>query len=290
MDIHVLRNFLAVAREENITRAAESLHIAQSSLSKQIIDLEQELGEKLLIRGKRKLTLTEDGIFLRRRAEEIIRLMEKTEQELITSPAEISGEVAIGGFPDAQVLQAAAALRKRHPGIQFRFFVDDATSVTDQLDHGSLDFAILLTPVDTMKYECIPLMRSGRWGLLMPDNVPLSAKNTIQKEDFRRVPLIFHQRAGLQREISLWAETEPENLNIAATYNVVYGSPVPFVKSGLGYFLTSEHLFDAEIHDNICFRPLEPPLELHHAFVWKRYPTFSKAARAFLEEIRRSRD
>lgn len=286
MDVYVLRNFLAIAREGNITRAAESLHMAQSSLSKQLIDLENELGKKLLIRGKRKITLTEDGIFLRRRAEEIVRLVEKTERELIAGSSEISGEVTIGGVTDLQVLRAAAALRKTHPGIQFRFFVGDATSVMEQLDHGSLDFAVLLAPVDTMKYESLPLQKSGRWGLLVPCGSPLAEKAGVLREDFCRIPLISHHRAGLQREISLWAEAEPEDLNIAATYNVVYGSPVPFVQSGLGYFLTSEEFLGEERHDGVCFRPLDPPLELHYAFVWKRYPTFSKAAEAFLEKVK----
>lgn len=287
MDIRVLRNFLAVAREENITRAAESLHIAQPSLSKQLMDLEKELGKQLLIRGKRKITLTEDGVLLRKRADEIVTLLEKTEREISTDTTDISGEIFIGGSPTKSMLQAAAALRAEHPGIQFHFYSSDAIDVTERLDHGSLDFAVLLEPVDTVKYEYLSLMDSYRWGLLMPIGCPLAQKATVQKENLCAAPLIMHRRAGLQRKIALWAGTEPEHMNIAATYNVVNGSPVHFVRSGLGYFLTSENYLAAKPDPGVCFRPLDPPLELHHALVWKHHPVFSKASEAFLEKVRR---
>ena len=146
MDIRVLKYFLAVAREENITRAAESLHIAQPSLSKQMMELEAELGKPLLIRGKRKIGLTEEGMLLRKRAEDIIALLEKTEQEISADSGEIKGEIAIGGSVPPLLLQAAASLHSRYPGIQFQFYVGDATDVTERLDHGNLDFAILLAP------------------------------------------------------------------------------------------------------------------------------------------------
>lgn len=286
MDIRVLRNFLAVAREENITRAAESLHIAQPSLSKQLIDLEKELGKQLLIRGKRKVTLTEDGILLRKRADEIVTLLEKTKQEIILDTAEISGEISIGGTPTKKVLQISAALRKKHTGIQFDFFSSDATDVVERLDHGSLDFAVLLEPIDTTKYEYISLPDFDCWGLLMPSNCELAKKSVIQREDLCNVPLIFHRRIGLQRKIALWAQTEIEHMNIAATYNVINGNPAQFVKSGLGYFLTSEDRASAGLDPDVCFRPLSPKLELHHALVWKRYPIFNKAAEIFLNEFR----
>lgn len=286
MDIRVLRNFLAVAREGNITRAAESLHITQPSLSKQLMDLEKELGKQLFIRGKRKITLTEDGALLRKRADEIVALMEKTKQEISLDTAEVSGEISIGGTPTKKVLQVAAALRKKHPGIQFHFFSSDATDVVERLDHGSLDFAILLEPIDTTKYEYISLPDFDCWGLLMPNDCDLAKKNVIQREDLCSVPLIFHRRIGLQREIALWAQTEVEHMDIAATYNVINGNPSQFVKSGLGYFLTSQYLAAVGIDPDVCFRPLFPQLELHYAFVWKRYPIFNKASKTFLNELK----
>ncbi len=284
MDIRLMRYFLAVAREENITRAAETLHIAQPSLSKQLMELEDELGKQLLIRGKRKVTLTEDGILLRKRAEEIVALFEKTEAEL-RSDTSVEGEVAIGGMSTKQILLAAAELRKTHPGVRFRFYASDANDVTEKLDHGSLDFAVLLIPVDEVKYESFPLTDSSRWGVILPTDHPQAQKSALTREDFRSLPLIVHQREGLQREIASWAMTDPEELNISATYNVVNGDPSEFVRSRLGCFLTTENHLASVYAPDICFRPLDPPLLVHHALVWKRHTILGKAASAFFEQI-----
>ena len=283
MDIRLLRYFLAVAREENITRAAESLHISQPSLSKQLMELEREVGKPLLLRGKRKITLTDDGVLLRNRAEEILSLMEKTERELSADAPQISGEVAIGGNPPATILRAAAAVRQAYPGIHFRFYSSDATDVTERLDHGSLDFAVLLEPVNTAKYEYLSLHDSGRWGLLLPKSCPLAGKTFVEKEDLLDIPLILHRRVGLQQAIAHWAQTEIERLHVAATYNVINGDPSAFVQSGLGYLLITDDHLPEQLNPLLCFRPLSPPLEIRHALVWKRYAVFTKAADAFLQ-------
>ena len=286
MEIRVLRNFLVVVREQNITRAAESLHIAQPSLSKQLMDLERELGKPLLIRGKRKITLTDDGVLLRKRAEEIVALMEKAQREIASDTAEISGRIAIGGLPPEKLLRAAAALRTEHNGVQFDFYASDATDITERLDHGVLDFAVLLEPVDAAKYDSFSLRDFARWGLVAPVGCALAQKAAVRREDLCSVPLMIHRRAGLQLEIARWAQTEPERLHVVATYNVVDGNPAAFVRSGLGYYLTSEDHLAANLDPDVCFRPLEPPLEICHALVWKRYPVFSKAAEAFLQRVR----
>ncbi len=286
MDIRVLQNFLVVAQAENITRAAELLHISQPSLSRQLMDLEAELGRQLLIRGKRKLSLTEDGVLLRKRAEEIVALTEKTMREIGSDAAGSEGEISIGGWPAPRVLRAAAALRAAHSGVRFNFYGSDATDVIERLDHGSLDFAVLLEPVDAVKYEYLSLKDSFRWGLLMPDDCPLAAQPCVSREALRAVPLIMHRRAGLQRSIALWAQTQPERLNIAATYNVVNSSPAYFVRSGLGHLVVGEDHLDADRAPGVCFRPFEPPLRLHHALVWKRYSPLGRAAAAFLDEMR----
>lgn len=282
MEIRLLRYFLAAAREENITRAAESLHISQPSLSRQLMELEQEVGKQLLIRGKRKITLTEDGVLLRKRADEIITLLEKTERELTADTAQISGEVAIGGNPTASVLGTAAAVRREYPDIRFRFYSSDATDVTERLDHGSLDFAVLLEPVDTAKYEYLSLRETARWGILLPESSPLAEKPAVERADLLGIPLILHHRIGLQQEIVHWAQTEIEHLNVAATYNVVNGDPADFVKSGLGYLLTTDNHLPQQPDPGLCFRPLFPALTVRHALVWKRYAVFSKAAEMFL--------
>ena len=223
-----------MVREENITHAAESLHISQPSLSKQLMELEQEAGKQLLVRGKRKITLTEEGVLLRKRADEIITLLEKTERELNADSMQIGGEVSIGGDPTPPVLNAAAAIRRTFPEIRFRFYSSDATDVTERLDHGSLDLAVLLTPVDTTKYEYLSLPDSARWGLLLPESSVLAGKAGVEREDLLGIPLILHQRIGLQQEIAHWAQIEIEQLHIAATYNVINGNPAAFLQSGLG--------------------------------------------------------
>lgn len=287
MEIRLLRYFLAAAREENITRAAESLHISQPSLSKQLMELERELGKPLLIRGGRKLALTEDGVLLRRRAEEILALLDKTERELTADRAALSGSIAIGGMPTHAILHTAAALRAENPGLRFDFFSGDATDVCEQLDHGSLDFAVLLQPVDTLKYKFLPLHDSSRWGVLMPDSDALAAHPVIDRQTLCRLPLITHRRPGLQREIEHWAQTDFAQLNIAATYNIAAGDPAVFVRSGLGYFLTTENHLSEQLDAGLRFCPLDPPLEIHHALVWKRHALLSKAAQAFLDACKK---
>lgn len=285
MDIRVLRYFLTVAREENITRAAESLHITQPSLSKQLMELEQELGKQLLIRGKRKLTLTDDGVLLRKRAEEIVALLEKTEQELSADTA-LGGKISIGGLPGKRVLQAAAELRAEHPDVSFDFYSGDACEIIERLDHGSLDFAVLLEPVDGVKYDYVSLGERARWGLIMPDNCELAMKPAIKREDLCSVPLILHKRVGLQRTIEHWAQTDLDHMNVAATYNVLNGDPAALVRSGLGYVLITDDHLPGQLGSGLCFRRLEPPLESSHALIRKRHAVLSKPAEAFLEKVK----
>ena len=285
MDIRVLRYFLTVAREENITRAAESLHITQPSLSKQLMELEQELGKQLLVRGKRKLTLTDDGVLLRKRAEEIVALLEKTEQELSADTA-LGGKISIGGLPGKRVLQAAAELRAEHPDVSFDFYSGDACEIIERLDHGSLDFAVLLEPVDGVKYDYVSLGERARWGLIMPDNCELAMKPAIKREDLCSVPLILHKRVGLQRTIEHWAQTDLDHMNVAATYNVLNGDPAALVRSGLGYVLITDDHLPGQLGSGLCFRRLEPPLESSHALIRKRHAVLSKPAEAFLEKVK----
>ena len=285
MEVRELRYFLAVAREENITRAAESLHIAQPSLSKQLMELERKLGKQLLIRGKRKITLTEEGVLLRKRAEEIIELVEKTEQEISYDLEEVVGEIHIGGSTSKSILSTAAQLRKEHPGIRYQFYSGDATDVSERLDHGSLDFAVMLQPIDSIKYEFLSLPDGSEWGIPYDKKDPLASKKSVTKDELKTIPLIMHQRIGLQSEIAHWAGTDLGNLNIAATYNVVHGSPVPFVQQGLGYFLTTRDLLAPVLDPEVCFLPLEPKLPTQLALVWKKHAVFSKAAEMFIKHI-----
>lgn len=288
MELQTLQYFLAVTKEENITRAAESLHISQPYLSKQLMKLENEFGKQLLIRGKRKITLTEDGIILRKRAEEILSLVEKTEYDLSANTPQISGEITIGGNPTITVLNTAACLRSQYPNVHFQFYSSDAIDVLERLEHGSIDFSIFLEPIDISEYDYIPLPESSRWGLLMPSDCKLAENDSVEKNNLLEIPLIIHRRAGLQQLISHWADTDIENFNIAATYNVVNGSPTKFIKSGLGFYLTTEDLLPTVLEQDVCFRPLNPPLEIHYALIWKRTAFQSKAAEIFLRELKQS--
>lgn len=286
MDIRILRNFLAVCREENITRAAEVLHISQPSLSKQLKDLEEELEKQLLIRGKRKITLTQEGILLRKRAEEVVELYDKMEREMKSDLHEICGTIGIGGAPTYDVLKVASWMREKYPDVQFEFYMNEETEVMERLDHGTLDFAVILEPVDTVKYESISLSESYHWGVMMPADCKFAANTTVTPDEIRSMPIIMHKRAGLQRTISSWAGTETEKLNIVATYNVMNGNPIKYVTSGLGYFLTTEELLPETLDNRVCFKPLNPALEIHFALVWKRHATLSRAAEYFLNKCK----
>lgn len=286
MDIRVLKYFLAVAQEENITRAAESLHIAQPSLSKQMMELEQSLGKKLLVRGKRKITLTEEGIFLRKRAEDIVSLVEKTRQEISSDFTDITGEIVIGGNATPTLLQAVSSMQKQYPNVVFQFYSGDASDVTERLEHGNLDFASLLQPIDTVKYEYLPLPDTSIWGVLMKKDSPFSSMNAIKKEHLLQMPLILHRRIGLQQMIADWAQTDLRSLHITATYNVLHGSPVPFVENNIGYFLTTRDLLAPKLDDSVVFKPLEPALKKQSNLVWKRKNILSNPARVFLEIVR----
>ena len=288
MDIRVLKYFLAVAREENITRAAESLHIAQPSLSKQMMELEQELGKQLLIRRKRKITLTEEGILLRKRAEDIVALVEKTEQEISSDFANVSGEISIGGSIPHTLMTAASTIRSKYPDVSFQFYSGDAIDVTERLDHGNIDFAVLLQPIDNTKYEYIALPDHSIWGVLMKNESPFAYLDVIRPDDLLQMPLILHRRAGLQQDIADWAGTDIEHLHITATYNIVHGSPATFVQNDIGYFLTTQDQLSPEPYSRVTFRPLEPKLEVKYNLVWKRRNVFSRAASLFLENVRQS--
>ena len=286
MDVRILRYFLAVAREENITRAAESLHIAQPSLSKQLMELEQELGKTLLLRGKRKITLTEEGVLLRKRAEEIIELVDKTEREISADAGQLIGEISIGGNLHPSILEAAAKLRGSNPGVSFQFYSNDATDVTERLMHGTLDFTTLLAPVDASRYESLCLPEHSYWGLLVRADSPMAKASCVHREEIRGLPLIMHRRAGLQRLLAQWAETALGQLNIAATYNVINGSTVSLVQSGLGSLLITRDLLDPELNSSVRFLPLDPPLETHYMLVWKKNATLTKPAERFLSVLK----
>ena len=288
MDIRVLQYFLTVAREESITRAAETLRMTQPPLSRQLKDLEDELGKKLLIRGSKKVTLTEDGMLLRKRAEEMIDLMEKTKAELASSDENIHGEIYIGGGEtDAIALfaQAAGKLQKKHPMVHYHIYSGDAEIVMEKLDKGLIDFGLLVGPVDVSRYDNMRLPISDTWGVLMRKDTPLAEKDVICAGDLWDKPLIVSQQAYTGSDISAWLEKDLHKLNVVMTYNLIYNA-AHFVKAGFGYAITLDHLVNTTGESELCFRPLYPILKAELSIVWKKYQVFSRASKEFLRLLK----
>lgn len=288
MDVRVLRYFLAVAREESITGAADYLHLTQPTLSRQLMDLEIELGKKLFIRGSRRVTLTEDGLLLRKRAEEILDLVEKTESEFHeTDQTEITGDIYIGGGEtDAMrlVAQTAKQLQSEHPNIRYHLFSGNAEDVTERLDKGLLDFGILIEPADLSRYDYIKLPAADVWGVLMRKDSPLAQQEYVQPKDLWRLPLLTSRQVMAQKGLLEWLGKKPEELNIISTYNLIYNAAL-MVDEGLGYALTLDKLVNTTGDCTLCFRPLKPRLEVGLDLVWKKYQVFSKATSKFLEQL-----
>lgn len=288
MDIRTLRYFLAVAREENISNAAASLHMTQPPLSRAMQELEEEIGKKLFIRGNRKIILTQDGLLLRKRATEILDLVEKTEAELSSSEdEEIVGDIYIGGGEtDAMQLIAdtATKLQKDCPGIKYHLYSGNADDITERLEKGLLDFGIIIGSADIQKYDYIRLPATDRWGILMRKDSPLAAREEIYPEDLWKLPLLTSRQSLVNNELSGWMRMDFEKLNIVATYNLLYNATL-MVKSGLGYALCLDKLADTSSESSLCFRPLAPKLEVNLNIVWKKYQFFTKAAQKFLQTL-----
>lgn len=287
MDIRVLNYFLTVAREESITRAAETLHMTQPPLSRQLKELEDELGKQLLIRGRKRITLTEDGMLLKKRAEEMIDLMEKTKSEISSPRDNISGEIYIGsGETDviSIVAQVARDLQKDHPFIRYHIYSGDASHVTERLDKGLIDFGLLVEPVDVTKYDYVRLPLKDTWGILMRKDSPLAQKEFICAEDLWDKPLIVsHQTAG-SSEMSAWLKKDMSKLNVVAHYDLIYNAS-HFVKKGFGYAIALDKLVNTTGESPLCFRSLSPTLEAGLCIVWKKYQVFSRASEAFLAAL-----
>ena len=288
MDIRVLQYFLAVAREESITKAAETLRMTQPPLSRQLKDLEDELGKKLLIRGSKKVTLTEEGMLLRKRAEEMIDLMEKTRAELAASDENITGEIYIGGGEtDAISLfaQTAGKLQKKYPLIHYHIYSGDAEIVMEKLDKGLIDFGLLVGPVDVSKYDYMRLPICDIWGVLMRKDSPLAENEVVRAEDLWDKPLIISHQTYSASDIFAWLNMESHKLNIVMTYNLIYNA-AHFVKTGFGYAITLDKLVNTTGDSELCFRPVFPILEAGLCIVWKKYQIFSRASKEFLRLLK----
>lgn len=287
MDIRVLRYFLTVAREESFSRAAEALFLSQPTLSRQIKDMEEELGVTLFIRTNRNVILTKEGMRLRKRAQEIVDLMDKTREEFSDLEEEISGDVYIGSGEThvmRQIARIAIAVQREHPGVHYHLYSGNADDVTERLDKGLLDFGVVIEPADIHKYDSLKIPGRDTWGLLMQKAHPLSSREFISPADLEGIPLLTSRQTAVSGGLSSWLGKNLDTLDVVATYNLVFNAAL-MVEQGMGCALTLDHLVDTMANTDLCFRPLTPKLEVGLSLVWKKYQIFSPAADAFLRQM-----
>lgn len=291
MEIRVLRYFLTVAREENITRAANVLHITQPTLSRQLMQLEEELDAQLFIRGKHRLTLTDDGMLLKRRAEEIVTLTDKMEKEFLNKDNMIHGEIFIGGG-ETRAMHSVSKVMKQfqelYPHVQFHIYSGNADDVKEKLDKGLLDFGLLVEPVNIEKYDFIRLKEKDRWGALVLKEGPLGQKEYLTPEDLMNASLIVSRRMIVRNEIASWAGIDFDKLKCVATFNLVNNAAV-MVEEGLGIALTIDKIIHLHNDSKIRFIPFYPELNVGNVIVWKKHQTFSQASQKFLNMLKKVR-
>ena len=287
MEIRVLKYFLAVAREGSITKAANSLHLTQPTLTRQLQDLEKELGQKLLVRG----TLKPEGIIFKKRAEEIVEMVEKTENEFRSLSDTISGDIYIGGGETDSMKYIAKIMKEiqdEYPQVKFHIYSGNAEDVTEKLDKGLLDFGVLIQPIDLSKYDYITLPEKDVWGVISRKDSPLAEKEVITLEDLIDIPLLASRQMSpkYSRDSGFldWFGEKFDNLNIVATYNLVYNAAI-MVKAGVGAAVTLDKLVNTSADSELCFRPLSPKLESGLDIVWKKNQVFSPAAKLFLDKL-----
>ena len=284
MDIRTMQYYLAVVREGTISAAAQALHVAQPSLSRQMKELEEELGVTLFVRGNRKITLTEEGMVLRKRAEEMVRLMQMTEEEISQIKNHISGSVRIGAgesWSFHYLSRAAASIAAEHPDIRFHITSGDTQDLMDELNNGLIDFAVIFTNVDHTLYQSIELPIEDSFGLLMPKDCPLAEKSEIRLSDLRGLPVIISRAAAPHYSGS----GELSSLNIVATYNLIYNASL-LVEDGLGYAICFDKLINTTGDSPLCMRPIVPAMKSTGYLIWKKYQVFSPAVQMFIDRVR----
>lgn len=288
MEIRVLKYFLAVVREQSITKAAEALHITQPTLSRQLVHLEEEIGVKLFDRGSRKISLTNEGLLLRRRAEEILQLVDKTEKELTEQDEQIEGKISIGcgELASVQLLpNLFESFRKKYPRVAFDIYTATADNVKEQMDKGLADIGLLLEPIDIEKYDFIRLDMKERWIVVMRPDCPLAEKEYVTAKDLSGLPLIMPRRLKVQSELASWFGDCYDGLNVMFTSNLNTNAAV-LVSSGLGYSIVIEGMMPFWDQSKITYRPLYPPLTATSVLAWKREQPFSLAVTKFIKHIK----
>lgn len=288
MEIRVLKYFLAFAREGTVSAAAESLHLTQPTLSRQLHDLEEELGKKLFVRGAHSIKLTEEGMLLRSRAEQIVELVSRTESDIMTSDDTLSGDVYIGAGETDAVKYVAAAAKKMQsdfPPVHFHIYSGDGEHILGRLDKGLCDFGIVFVPVDESKYHSIKMPVRDEWGVLMRIDSGLAGKKKIRLTDIADKPVILSRQRSDKAPLHNWFGEYADKLNVVSTYNLVFNASI-MVREGVGYALAFDKLINVSGYSELCFRPLYPPVYAGMNFIWNKYQPMTKTAEAFLEYFR----
>lgn len=291
MELHVLRNFLTVAREQNISRAARILHISQPALSVQLKNLEEELGRTLLVRGSkgsRRVGLTEEGMLFRRRAEQIVTLLDKTRDEIQGADGELSGQLTIGACESKLVrylTRAQRLLQTEHPALRFGMISGDKLAVLEALENGVIDFGMVFGGVDPNIYEQLPVPAADVWGVYIPPAHPLAAQESIRREDLQDHPLLLSRQGLHENALGDWFGPEADQLAEAGSYSLIYNGAL-MAEEGMGLLLGLDSLLQTMNSPQLVFRPLEPACTIQPFIVWKKYQVLSRAARAFLEVLK----
>jgi DNA-binding transcriptional LysR family regulator len=286
MELRVLRYFVQVARDESITRAANALHISQPTLSKQIKDLEAELGVKLFHRTNYSVRLTEDGIRLRLRAEDLLAMADQTMNEFIRKDRSVSGELRIGAAEGEAVRTLGSTMKKlaqQYPDIVYHMYAGDTEALKEKLDSGFLDFLLVCEEPDLVRYQALTLPVDDLWGLVMKADDPMAAKDSVTFEDIADLPLIVARQA-LHQDLAHLFGAAAHRLHFAATYDLAHNASL-LVKEGFGYLLTFDHLVDLSERSGLVFRPIAPELRTRSHLLYRRYQIFSPAAEVFLNAL-----
>lgn len=289
MDIRSLQYFLAIARDGSLTSAANTLHISQPALSRQVKELEDEIGKKLFHRQSRGISLTDDGLLLRKRAEEIVDLLDKTKSELSGNDESISGDVYIGAGEAESIhflTNAARSLRNKYPAVRFHITSGNTTDALERLSRGLIDFALIvsMTELDERKYGVLPLPAEERWGVLMPADHPLAKKKTVSQKDIAKADLIISNELLTSPILSELTSADAASLNIIATYSLLFNASI-MVRDGLGLAIALDGIINTE-GSGLAFRPFRPRKTVGMSLVWKRYQVFSKSSAAYLAQLR----
>lgn len=286
MELRVLNYFLTVAREENFTRAAEQLHVTQPTLSRQIAELEAELGVKLFKRGSHNIMLTDDGMLLKRRAQEIVSLAERTKQDFLCKEENIEGTVSIGSgeFLSTRLLtDCIAAFRKKYPHVRYELYSGNADSIKESIERGLLDMGLVTEPIEIRKYEFVSMPVREQWGALVREGSPLAAKEYITPQDLTGLPLVAPVNNIAESGLGKWLGASLDHTNVIARGNLLYNEAL-LAQSNVGAVFAIK--LDC-CYKGLRFVPFSPALESTTALIWKKEQLFSAAASAFIDFVKK---